>query len=81
MKSMVHAGIKQGFTGFSKSTNVKNTSTDEGNKPEKVYKYDDRDGLSDSDDSQELSPRPARVSDIIPPPGALDVCTPILVCV
>jgi hypothetical protein len=32
-------------------TNVKNTSTDEGNKPEKVYKYDDRDGLSDSDDS------------------------------
>jgi hypothetical protein len=31
--------------------NVKNTSTDEGNKPEKDYKYDDRDGLSDSDDS------------------------------
>jgi hypothetical protein len=62
-------------------TNVKNTSTDEGNKPEKVYKYDDRDGLSDSDDSQESSPRPARVSDVIPPPGALDVCTPILVCV
>jgi hypothetical protein len=22
-----------------------------------------------------------RVSDVIPPPGALDVCTPILVCV
>jgi hypothetical protein len=31
-------------------TNVKKTSTDVGNKPEKVYKYDDRDGLSDSDD-------------------------------
>jgi hypothetical protein len=62
-------------------TNVKNTSTDEGNKPEKVYKYDDRDGLGDSDDSQESSPRPVRVSDVIPPPGALDVCTPILVCV
>jgi hypothetical protein len=29
---------------------MKNTSTDEGNKPEKVYKYDDRDGLSDLDD-------------------------------
>jgi hypothetical protein len=28
-----------------------------------------------------LSPRPAPVSDIIPPPGALDVCIPILVCV
>jgi hypothetical protein len=38
---------------------MKNTSTDEGNKPEKVYKYDDWDGLSDSDDSQELSPSPA----------------------
>jgi hypothetical protein len=60
---------------------VKNTSIDEGNKPEKVYKYDDWDGLGDSDDSQESSPRPARVSDVIPPPGALDVCTPILVCV
>jgi hypothetical protein len=44
---------------------MKNTSTDEGNKPEKVYKY--RDGLGDSDDSQELSPRPACISDIIPP--------------
>jgi hypothetical protein len=34
--------------------NVKNTSTDEeGNKPEKVYKYDDRDGHNDSDDSPE----------------------------
>jgi hypothetical protein len=32
-------------------TNVKNTSTDEGNKPEKVYKYNNRDGLSDLDDS------------------------------
>jgi hypothetical protein len=62
-------------------TNVKHTSTDEGNKPEKVDKYNDRDGLSDLDDSQESSPRPARVSDVIPPPGALDVCTPILICV
>jgi hypothetical protein len=63
-------------------TNVKNTSTDDGDKPEKVYKYDDRDGLSDSDDSQESSPcRPARVSNVTPPPGALDVCTPILVSV
>ena len=26
-----------------------NTSTDDGDKPEKVYKYDDRDGLSVSD--------------------------------
>jgi hypothetical protein len=60
---------------------VKNTSTDEGNKPETVYKYDDWDGLGDSDDSQESSPRPLCISDIIPPPGALDVCTPILVCV
>jgi hypothetical protein len=33
--------------------NMKNTSTDEGNKPEKIYKYDDRDRLGDSDDSQE----------------------------
>jgi hypothetical protein len=31
-------------------TNEKN-STDEGDKPEKVYKYDDRDGLSHSDNS------------------------------
>ncbi len=54
---------------------MKNTSTDEGNKPEKVYKYDHRDGLSDSDNSQKSSPRLAHVSDIIPPPGALDVCT------
>jgi hypothetical protein len=46
--------------------------------PEKVYKYDDRDGLSDS---QESSPHPARISDVIPPLGALDICTPILVCV
>jgi hypothetical protein len=62
-------------------TNMKNTSTDEGNKPENVYKYGDRDGLSDSDDSQELSPCPARISNVIPPPGALNVCTLILVCV
>jgi hypothetical protein len=62
-------------------TNMKDTSTDEGNKPEKVYKYDDRDGLSDLDHAQESSPRPARISNVIPPPGALDICTPILVCV
>jgi hypothetical protein len=62
-------------------TNVKNTSTDDGVKPEKVYKYNDRDGLSDLDDSQESSPCPAHVFDVTPPPGALDVCTPILICV
>jgi hypothetical protein len=63
-------------------TNVKNTSTDDSNKPEKVYyKYDNQDELSDSDDSQESSPRPARIFDVTPPPGALDVCMPILVCV
>jgi hypothetical protein len=50
-------------------------------KPEKVYKYDDQDGLSVSDGSQESSPHPARIYDVTPPPGALDVCTPILVCV
>jgi hypothetical protein len=33
-------------------TNMKNTSTDLGGKPEKVYKYDDQDGFSDSDSSQ-----------------------------
>jgi hypothetical protein len=60
---------------------VKNTSTDEGNKPEKVYKYDDWDGFSDLEDYQESSPHPACISDVIPPPGALDVCTLILVCV
>jgi hypothetical protein len=60
---------------------VKNTSTDEGNKPEKVYKYDDRDGLSDLDGSQESSSHLAHISDIIPPPGALDICMLILVCV
>jgi hypothetical protein len=60
---------------------VKNTSTDDGNKPEKVYKYDNQDELSDSDDSQESSPRPVRIFDVTPPPGALDVCTLILVCV
>jgi hypothetical protein len=53
--------------------------TDDGDKPEKVYKYDDRDGLSVLDSSQESSPRPVRVSDVTPPPGVLDVCTPILV--
>jgi hypothetical protein len=60
---------------------MKNTSTDDGNKPEKVYKYDDWDGLSVSDGSQESSPRPVRVSNVTPPPGALDVCMPILICV
>jgi hypothetical protein len=62
-------------------TNVNNTSTDEGNKPEKVYKYDDQDGLGDWDNSQESSPHPARVSDVIPSLGALAVCMPFLVCV
>jgi hypothetical protein len=57
---------------------VKNTSTDEGDKPEKVYKYDDRDRFSDSDDSQESSPHPAGFTDVTPPPGALDICTLIL---
>jgi hypothetical protein len=60
-------------------TNMKNSSTDEGNKPEKVYMYGNRDRLSDLDDSQESSPHPGCVSDVIPPPGALDICTPILV--
>jgi hypothetical protein len=60
---------------------VKNTSTDDGDKPEKVYKYNDQDRLSDSDYSQESSPHPVHVSDVTPPPGALDICTPILVCV
>jgi hypothetical protein len=50
-------------------THMNNTSTDEGNKPEKVYKYNNRD--SDLDDSQESSPHLACISDIIPPPGAL----------
>jgi hypothetical protein len=62
-------------------TNVKNTSTDDGVKPEKVYKYDDRDGLSVSDGSQESSPRLVRVYDVSPPPGVLDICTLILICV
>jgi hypothetical protein len=62
-------------------TDVKNTSTDEGDKPEKVYKYNDRDRFSDPDDSQESSPRPACITDVTPPLGALDVCTLILVCV
>ncbi len=61
-------------------TNVRNTNTDDSNKPEKVYKYDDWDGLSDLDDSQESSPYLVHVSDITPPPSALDVCMPILVC-
>jgi hypothetical protein len=60
---------------------VKNTSTDDGDKPERFYKYDDRDRLSDSDGSQESSPCPVRISDVTPPPGALDVCRLILVCV
>ncbi len=47
-------------------------------KPEKVYKYDDRDRFSDSDDSQESSPHPAGFTDVTPPPGALDICTLIL---
>jgi hypothetical protein len=46
-------------------TNMKNTSTDDGNKPEKVYKYDNQDGLSVSDGSQESSPCPVCVSDIM----------------
>jgi hypothetical protein len=62
-------------------TNIKNISTDDGDKPEKVYKYDNRDGLSDSDDSQESSPHPVCVSNVTPPPGALDICMPILICV
>jgi hypothetical protein len=55
MKSTVHAGIKQTrFHRYLKEhANVKNTSTDEGNKPEKVYKYNNQDRLSDSDDSLE----------------------------
>jgi hypothetical protein len=60
---------------------VKNTSTDDSNKPEKLYKYNDWDGLCDMDDSQESSPHPAWVSNVTPPPGALDVCTPILIWV
>jgi hypothetical protein len=62
-------------------TNMKNTSTDDGDKPEKVYKYDDRDGLSVSDGSHESSLSPACISDVTPPPGALDICMPILICV
>jgi hypothetical protein len=59
---------------------VKNTSTDDGNKPEKGYKYNDQDWLSVSDGSQESSPCLARISDVTSPPGALDVWTPILLC-
>jgi hypothetical protein len=47
----------------------------------KVYKYNDQDGLSDLDDSQESSPCPVCISDVTPPPCALDVCMPILICV
>jgi hypothetical protein len=62
-------------------TDVKNTST-EGNKSEKVCKYDNQDGFSDLEDSQESSHHLACVTDVTPPPGALDIwCTPILVCV
>jgi hypothetical protein len=43
---------------------MKHTSTDDGDKPEKVYKYNDQDRLSDSDDSQESSPRPVCISDV-----------------
>ena len=60
---------------------MKNTSTDDGIKPEKVYKYDGQDRLSDSDDSQQSSARPVCVSNVTPPPGVLDVCMLILVCV
>jgi hypothetical protein len=60
---------------------VKNTSTDEGKKPEKVYKYNNWDGFSDSDDSQESSPHPVQATDITPPLGARDICTLVLVCV
>jgi hypothetical protein len=62
-------------------TDVKNVSTDEGNKPEKVYKYDNQDGFGDSDDSQEPSPCPVHITDVTPPPGALDIFMPILICV
>jgi hypothetical protein len=62
-------------------TDVKNTSTDEGDKPERVYKYNDRARTSDSEDSLELSPRPARIHDVRPPPGVSNVCSPVLVCV
>jgi hypothetical protein len=62
-------------------TNVKNTSTDEGNKPEKVYKYVNCDRFGDLDDSQESSPSPAHMTDVTPPPGVLDICMPVLICV
>jgi hypothetical protein len=73
---------KKRFHRFLKEhTNVKNTSTEDSLKPEKVYKYNDRDRLSDLDNSQESSPRLACVFDVTPPPGVLDVCMPILICV
>jgi hypothetical protein len=63
-------------------TDVKNTSTDDGDKPEKVYKYKDRaTAVGDSADPTGSSPRPARVHDVIPPPGDPGVCSPVLVCV
>jgi hypothetical protein len=63
-------------------TDVKNTSTDEGDKPEKVYKYKDRaTAVGDSVGSQDPSPRPARAHDVRPPPGDPSVCAPVLVCV
>jgi hypothetical protein len=42
--------------------NAKNIHTDEHDKPEKVYKYNNQDGFSDSDNSQESSPCPVRVT-------------------
>jgi hypothetical protein len=73
---------KTRFYRFQKEhTNVKNTNTGEGNKPEKVYKYNDWDRFSDLDDCQESSPCPAHVTNITPPPGVLDICTLILICV
>jgi hypothetical protein len=67
---MVHADTKRGFTGSLKSTQMWkiHRGTDDSDKPEKVYKYDDQDGLSVLDSSQESSPRPVRVSDVTPPP-------------
>jgi hypothetical protein len=65
MKFMVHVDTKRGFTGFLKSTQTwKILVLMTARNQKKVYKYDDRDELSDSDDSQESSPRPARVSDV-----------------
>ncbi len=60
---------------------MKNTSTDEGNMPQKVYKHDDQDGFSDLDDSQESLLCLVHVTYVTPTPGALYACMPILVCV